>query len=340
MRIIIGDSSPPSDSTMSSFGSVEEIVDVADGILGEGLVDDVLEGSVLVAARCGAFEVPARDGDVGDGARALARAHPRWGGVNADLDVVLDVRGVGLGESRHAGVEGDGRAFVTVDEAVRVEDTPEVLEGLLAPDFAPGAGREILRRRELTHDPFRGTFLNQGPPKRGAVEKGRHAWTRYAGEMDARCVRLILRGGEKSVRKRRRRREHARVRTGRGMFRKSASSTRQICSLSEFDARCIGRRSGRTAHLGAIRGIDRYEPSPRNRFADEREHDPRSTLHGAGKNGQKQRSNFPTLGVTRVPSEESHGYLHSKKCRRFSVWRYFQKSISLKLPMSILNRRG
>ena len=217
MRIIIGDSSPPSDSTMSSFGSVEEIVDVADGILGEGLVDDVLEGSVLVAARCGAFEVPARDGDVGDGARALARAHPRWGGVNADLDVVLDVRGVGLGESRHAGVEGDGRAFVTVDEAVRVEDTPEVLEGLLAPDFAPGAGREILRRRELTHDPFRGTFLNQGPPKRGAVEKGRHAWTRYAGEMDARRVRLILRGGAKSVRKRRRRREHARVRTGRGM---------------------------------------------------------------------------------------------------------------------------
>jgi hypothetical protein len=49
-----------------------------------------------------------------------------------------------------------------------------VLEGLLASDFAPGAGREILRRRELTHDPFRGTFLNQGPPKRGAVEKGRH----------------------------------------------------------------------------------------------------------------------------------------------------------------------
>ena len=217
MRIIIGDSSPPSESTMSSFGSVEEIVDVADGILGEGLVDDVLEGSVLVAARCGAFEVPARDGDVGDGARALARAHPRWCGVNADLDVVLDVRRVGLGESRHAGVEGDGRAFVTVDEAIRVEDTPEVIEGLLAPDFAPGAGREILRRRELTHDPFRGTFLNQGPPKRGAVEKGRHAWTRYAGEMDARRVRLILRGGEKSVRKRRRRREHARVRTGRGM---------------------------------------------------------------------------------------------------------------------------
>lgn len=94
----------------------------------------------------------------------------------------------------------------------------------------------------------------------------------------------------------------------RDVFRKSASSTRQICSLSEFDARCIGRRSGRTAHLGAIRGIDRYEPSPRNRFADEREYDPRSTLHGAGKNGQKQRSNFPTLGVTRVPSEESHGY--------------------------------
>ena len=208
MRIIIGDSSPPSDSTMGSFGSVEEIVDVADGILGEGLVDDVLEGSVLVAARCGAFEVPARDGDVGDGARALARAHPRWGGVNADLDVVLDVRGVGLGESRHAGVEGDGRAFVTVDEAVRVEDTPEVLEGLLASDFAPGAGREILRRRELTHDPFRGTFLNQGPPKRGAIEKGRHAG------------RLILRGGEKSVRKRRRRRERARVRRAAGCISK------------------------------------------------------------------------------------------------------------------------
>ena len=87
----------------------------------------------------------------------------------------------------------------------------------------------------------------------------------------------------------------------RDVFRKSASSTRQICSLSEFDARCIGRRSGRAAHLGAIRGIERYEPWPRNRFADEREHDPRSTLHGAGRmNGQKQRSNFPTLGVTRV----------------------------------------
>ena len=69
----------------------------------------------------------------------------------------------------------------------------------------------------------------------------------------------------------------------RDVFRKSASSTRQICSLSEFDARCIGRRSGRAAHLGAIRGIERYEPWPRNRFADEREHDPRSTLHGAGR---------------------------------------------------------
>ena len=140
--------------------------------------------------------------------------------------------------------------------------------------------------------------------------------------MDARRVRLILRGGEKSVRKRRRRRERARVRRAAGCVSKSASSTRQICSLSEFDARCIGRRSGRAAHLGAIRGIERYEPWPRNRFADEREHDPRSTLHGAGKNGQKQRSNFPTLGVTsEVPrSEESHGYLHSKKCRRFTVW--------------------
>ena len=30
-----------------------------------------------------------------------------------------------------------------------------------------------------------------------------------------------------------------------------------------------------------------------------------------------------SYGVTRrVPSEESHGYLHSKKCRRFTVWRW------------------
>jgi hypothetical protein len=178
-----------------------------------------------------------------------------------------------------------------------------VLEGLLASDFAPGAGREILRRRELAHDPFRGTFLNQGPPKRGAVEKGRHAWTRYAGEMDARRVRLILRGGEKSVRKRRRRRERARVRRAAGCVSKSASSTRQICSLSEFDARCIGRRSGRAAHLGAIRGIERYEPWPRNRFADECEHDPRSTLHGAGRiEWSKAAVELPTLGVTRAKS--------------------------------------
>ena len=126
------------------------------------------------------------------------------------------------------------------------------------------------------------------------------------------------------------------------MFRKSASSTRQICSLSEFDARCIGRRSGRTAHLGAIRGIDRYEPSPRNRFADEREYDPRSTLHGAGKNGQKQRSNFPTLGVTRVPSEESTATsICSAKKPKVHSLEIFPK-ICLKLPMSmsILTRRG
>ena len=260
--------------------------------------------------------------------------------MNADFDVVLDVRGVGLGESRHAGVEGDGRAFVTVDEAIRVDDTPEVLEGLLAPDFAPGAGREILRRRELTHDPFRGTFLNQGPPKRGAVEKGRHAWTRYAGEMDARCVRLILRGGEKSVRKRRRRREHARVRTGRGMcFEKARqvhvrfvpfrSLTRGV-SDDGRDVRRTWERFEESIDTSLGRGTDSRMNANTTLVR----------LHGAGKNGQKQRWNFPTPGVTRVPSEESHGYLHSKKCRRFSVWRYFQKSIYPKLPMSILNRRG
>ena len=89
----------------------------------------------------------------------------------------------------------------------------------------------------------------------------------------------------------------------RDVFRKSASSTRQICSLSEFDARCIGRRSGRAAHLGAIRGIERYEPWPRNRFADECEHDPRSTLHGAGRiEWSKAAVELPTLGVTRAKS--------------------------------------
>ena len=40
--------------------------------------------------------------------------------------------GVRLGESRHARLERDGRARVAVDEAVGVEDAPEVLEGLLA----------------------------------------------------------------------------------------------------------------------------------------------------------------------------------------------------------------
>ena len=114
----------------------------------------------------------------------------------------------------------------------------------------------------------------------------------------------------------------------RDVFRKSASSTRQICSLSEFDARCIGRRSGRTAHLGAIRGIDRYEPWPRNRFADEREHDPRSTLHGAGMNEwSKAAVELPNARCHESPSEESHGYKYLL-CEKMPKvhWRYFQRS--------------
>ena len=170
--------------------------------------------------------------------------------------------------------------------------------------------------------------MNQGPPKRGAVEKGRHAWTRYAGEMDARRVRLILRGGEKSVRKRRRRRERARVRRAAGCISKKRVKYTSDCSLSEFDARCIGRRSGRAAHLGAIRGIDRYEPWPRNRFADEREHDPRSTLHGAGMNEwSKAAVELPNARCHESPSEESHGYKYLL-CEKMPKvhWRYFQRS--------------
>ena len=86
----------------------------------------------------------------------------------------------------------------------------------------------------------------------------------------------------------------------RDVFRKSASSTRQIVPFRSLTrGGCIGRRSGRAAHLGAIRGIDRYEPSPRNRFADEREHDPRSTLHGAGMNEWSKAVELPNV-VTRL----------------------------------------
>ena len=130
------------------------------------------------------------------------------------------------------------------------------------------------------------------------------------------------------MRKRRRRRERARVRTGRGMYFEKArqvhvrfvpfrSLTRGV-SDDDRDVRRTWTRFEESIDTSLGRGTDsrmNANTTLVRRFtAPERV------------NGQKQRSNFPTLGVTRAKSRTATSiisYLHSKKCRRFTVWRYF-----------------
>ena len=147
-------------------------------------------GRAVLVASARRARVPARDGNVGDGGGGFARAHPRGGRLHAHPDAFRDVTGVRLGESRHARLERDGRARVAVDEAVGVEDAPEVLEGLLAPRLAGARRRRGARggARELPHDSLRGS-LNERPAKRGAVEERRHLRSEHARKPFKTCGR-------------------------------------------------------------------------------------------------------------------------------------------------------